>query len=146
MHYCLSGIKTLTLKLQVPSKTWCEGQPFIRCLLCANENAEGFMCHSSVLLSTPSFNVEKKELQGYEQVLFCFQIFFLKWVLIAEENMLKAWITVQGSSEQLKVWYINGPTSVQMFFIVIKRRKSIILFLKIILALPVSAVLLNCSN
>lgn len=75
MHYCLSGIKTLTLKLQVPSKTWCEGQPFIRCLLCANENAEGFMCHSSVLLSTSSFNVEKKELQGYEQVLFCFQIF-----------------------------------------------------------------------
>lgn len=76
MHYCLSGIKTLTLKLQVPSKTWCEGQPFIRCLLCANENAEGFMCHSSLLLPTSSFNVEKKELQGYEQVLFCFQIFF----------------------------------------------------------------------
>lgn len=61
MHYCLSVIKTLTLKLQVPSKTWCEGQPFIRRLLCANENAEGFVCHSSVLPLTSSFNVEKKE-------------------------------------------------------------------------------------
>lgn len=61
MHYCLSGIKTLTLKLQVPSKTWCEGQPFIRCLLCANENAGGFMCRCSVLLLTQSFNVEEGE-------------------------------------------------------------------------------------
>lgn len=86
MHYCLSGIKTLTLKLQVPSKTWCEGQPFIRCLLCANENAEGFMCHSSVLL-TSRFNVEKKELQANEQVLFCFQPFCgVKWVLIAKQT------------------------------------------------------------
>lgn len=74
MHYCLSGIKTLTLKLQVPSKTWCEGQPFIRCLLCANENAEGFSCDFSVLLLTLTSNVEKKELQGCEQVLFCFQL------------------------------------------------------------------------
>lgn len=61
MHYCLSGIKTLTLKLQVPSKTWCEGQPFIRFLLCANENAEGFVCHSSVPQLTSSFNVKIKE-------------------------------------------------------------------------------------
>lgn len=75
MHYCLSGIKTLTLKLQVPSKTWCEGQPFIRCLLCANEKAGGFMCHSSVLPLTSGFNVEKKESQGYEQVLFVFNNF-----------------------------------------------------------------------
>ena len=75
MHYCLSGIKTLTLKVQVPSKTWCEGQPFIRCLLCANENAEGFMCHSSVLPLTSGFNVEKKELQDCGQVLFVFNLF-----------------------------------------------------------------------
>lgn len=61
MHYCLSGIKTLTLKLQVLSKTWCEGQPFIRCLLCANENAEGFMCHFCVLLLTLTSNEEKKK-------------------------------------------------------------------------------------
>ena len=78
MHYCLSGIKTLTLKLQVPSKTWCEGQPFIRCLLCANENAEGFMCHSTVLLLTSSLNVRNKELHSYEQVLFCFPLFCVK--------------------------------------------------------------------
>lgn len=72
MHYCLSGIKALTLKLQVPSKTWCEGQPFIRCLLCANENAGGFLCHSSVPLPALRFNTEKKEQQGYGQVFFLF--------------------------------------------------------------------------
>lgn len=43
-----------------PLKTWCEGQPFIRCLLCANENAEGFACHSSVLPLNSGFNGKKK--------------------------------------------------------------------------------------
>lgn len=57
MHSRLSGRKILTLKVQVPSKTWCEGQTSIRCLLCANENAEGFVHPSSVLLFTPGFNV-----------------------------------------------------------------------------------------
>ena len=69
MHYCLSGIKALTLKLQVPSKTRCEGQPFIRCLLCANENAVGFMCHPSVLLLTSRFNLKRK---SYKAMNKCF--------------------------------------------------------------------------
>lgn len=74
MHYCLSGLKTLTLKVQVPSKTWCEGQPFIRCLLCANENAEGFMCHPSVLPLTSSFMCKKARITrlGTSDFSFCF--------------------------------------------------------------------------
>lgn len=56
MHSRLSGRKILTLKVQVPSKIWCEGQTSIRCLLCANENAAGF-AHMSSVLFTPDFNV-----------------------------------------------------------------------------------------
>lgn len=71
MQYCLSGIKTLTLKLQVPSKTWCEGRSFIGCLLCSNENADGdvsFVCSNH-------FNLDENEWQGYEQVLLVFHHF-----------------------------------------------------------------------
>lgn len=73
MHSRLSGRKILTLKVQVPSKIWREGQTSIRCLLCANENAEGFAHMSSVLLFTPGFNVGisriNKDLPPF--LLFC---------------------------------------------------------------------------
>lgn len=73
MHSCLSDRKILTLKVQVPSKTWCEGQTYIRCLLCANENAEGFVHRSSVLLFTPGFNVKNQKNKGFLSsfLLFC---------------------------------------------------------------------------
>lgn len=65
MHSHLSSGKILTLKVQVPSKTWCEGQTSIRCLLCANENAEGFVHPSSVLLVHPGFIVGIERLKAF---------------------------------------------------------------------------------
>lgn len=70
MHSRLSGREILTLKVQVPSKTWFEGQTSIRCLLCANENAEGFVHPYSVLLFTPGFNVGIRRIKAFYP-LFC---------------------------------------------------------------------------
>lgn len=40
MHYCLSAPETLTFKPAGFLQMQCQGQSFIRALLCANENAE----------------------------------------------------------------------------------------------------------
>lgn len=88
MHSRLSGRKILTLKVQVPSKTWCEGQTSITCLLCANENAEGFSHMSSVLCSPRTLMLESRELK--KKVSHLLSFCGVKWVLKPQHLKLAA--------------------------------------------------------